>query len=457
MSSSPPPRAPQDPPPSVNQFKLLGQRRFAPFFWTQFTNAGNDNLLKFAFTMLVTYRAEAQTGLPAGLMVNLIAALYVLPFVLLSATAGQLADKCDMGVIMRRIKTFEIVIMLAALWGFITVNVPLLLACVLGMGLHSTLFGPVKFAYLPRHLHTAELTGGNGMTEMGGFVAILLGSMVGGVLMTYPQGPVFAGVGCLVVALAGWTMARFVPRTPPLACDTCINWNPFSETARSLKLAAADRPVLVALIAIAWMWFYGVAFLTQFPIFTREVVHGSEAVASLLLVIFAVGIGLGSVACEWMAHGRVEIGLVLLGAIGMSVFGVDLYFATQNLPHNGQLQTLTLFLREGEHWRLMADLLLVSASAGIYSVPLYAFIQHRVAETHRARVIAASNMLNALFMIACAAYCAVLLTVGVGVPMLLLTVAVFNALVVAWLVWKQPVYGQRFVAWVLRRKMVAGS
>jgi MFS family permease len=450
MSSTSSPQ-PQDPPLSVNQFKLLAQRRFAPFFWTQFTNAGNDNLLKFAFTMLVTYRAQAQTGLPAGLMVNLIAALYVLPFVLLSATAGQLADKCDMGVIMRRIKTFEVVIMLAALWGFITVNVPLLLVCVLGMGLHSTLFGPVKFAYLPRHLHTAELTGGNGMTEMGGFVAILLGSLAGGVLMTYPQGPVLAGVACLVVALVGWVMARFVPHTPPLVCDARINWNPFSATVRSLRLAAADRAVLVALIAIAWMWFYGVAFLTQFPVFTREVVHGSEAVASLLLVIFAVGIGLGSVACEWMAHGRVEIGLVLLGAIGMSVFGVDLYFTTQDMPHDGQLQTLALFLREGEHWRLMGDLLLISASAGIYSVPLYAFIQHRITETHRARVIAASNVLNALFMIACAAYCATLLTAGVGVPVLLLTVALINAVVVGWLIWKQPEYGRRFLAWALRR------
>ena len=446
MQSTPPP----DPLPSVNQFRLLGQRRFAPFFWTQFSNAGNDNLLKFAFTMLVTYRVAAQTGLPTGLMVNLIAALYVLPFVLLSATAGQLADKCDMGTIMRRIKTFEVVVMLAALWGFVTVNVPLLLVCVLGMGLHSTLFGPVKFAYLPRHLHTAELTGGNGMTEMGGFVAILLGSLLGGVLMTYPQGPVFAGVACLLVALFGWTMARFVPKTPPLTEGQRIHWNPFIVTLHSLRLAASDRPVLVALIAIGWMWFYGVAFLTQFPVFTREVVHGSEAVASLLLVIFAVGIGLGSVACEWMAHGRVEIGLVLLGAIGMTLFGVDLYFATQHLPHNGALQTLTRFLREGEHWRLMADLLLISASAGIYSVPLYAFVQHRVAETHRARVIAASNILNALFMIACAAYCATVLTAGIGVPPLLLSVAVLNALVVSWLIWMQPEYGRRFVAWVSR-------
>ncbi|MEW6560305.1 MAG: MFS transporter [Pseudomonadota bacterium] len=448
----PPPRCPPDPPASVNQFKLLGQRRFAPFFWTQFTNAGNDNLLKFAFTMLVTYRAQAQTGLPAGLMVNLIAALYVLPFVLLSATAGQLADKMDMGIIMRRIKTFEVVVMLAALWGFITVNVPLLLVCVLGMGLHSTLFGPVKFAYLPRHLHTAELTGGNGMTEMGGFVAILLGSLAGGVLMTYPQGPVFAGVACLIVALAGWTMARFVPHTPPLAPGQRIDWNPFTETVRSLRLAATDRTVLVALMAVSWMWFYGVAFLTQFPVFTREVVHGSEAVASLLLVIFAVGIGLGSVACEWLAHGRVEIGLVLLGALGMTVFGVDLFFATHDLPHDGTLQTLTLFLREGAHWRIMVDLLLISASAGLYSVPLYAFVQHSVAETHRARVIAANNIINALFMIACAAYCATLLTLGVGVPVLLLTVALLNAVVAGWLVWMQPEYGRQFINWLRRRK-----
>ncbi|MGE0071616.1 MAG: MFS transporter [Thiomonas sp.] len=447
-----PPPSPPDPPASINQFSLLRQRRFAPYFWTQFTNAGNDNLLKFALTMLVTYRSTAQTGLPAGLMVNLIAALYVLPFILLSATAGQLADKMDMGVLIRRIKTFEIAIMFAALWGFVSVNVPLLLVCVFGMGLHSTLFGPVKFAYLPRHLHTAELTGGNGMTEMGGFVAILLGSLTGGVLMTYPQGPVFAGIACLLVALAGWSAARFVPHTPPLTRDRRIRWNPLSETLRSLRLAAADRSVLVALLAVSWMWFYGVAYLTQFPVFTREVVHGSEAVASLLLVIFALGIGLGSVACEWLAHGRVEIGLMLLGAAGMTLFGVDLYFATRHLPVDGRLQTLAPFLQQRAHWRIMADLLLISASAGLYSVPLYAYVQHAVTETHRARVIAANNIINALFMIACAAYCATLLTLGSGVPLLLLTVALGNAVVVGWLVWLQPDYARHFVRWLLRRK-----
>ena len=440
-----------------NQFALLGQRRFAPFFWTQFGGAGNDNLFKFAFTVMVAYRAEAATALSTGLMVNLIAALYILPFVLFSATSGQLADKYDKAVLMRRVKTLEIAIMALALWGFVTANLPALLACAFGMGLHSTLFGPAKYAYLPQHLDTAELTGGNGMTEMGTFVAILLGNLAGGLVMAFERGPLIAGLACVAVALLGWTAARFIPPTAAVDPQLRINWNPFTETARNLRLAAADRTVLQALLAISWMWFYGVAFLTQFPVFAKDVLGGNEAVASLLLAVFSIGIALGSVACEWLARGRVEIGLVPLGAIGMTAFGIDLYFATLHLPHEAVLQDVLPFVRDPAHWRVMLDLFLLSASAGIYSVPLYAFIQHRVAETHRARVIAASNMLNALFMIACAAYCAVLLTAGVGVPMLLLTVAVFNALVVAWLVRTQPVYGRRFVAWVLRRKMAAGS
>jgi len=227
-----------------NQFSLLGQRRFAPFFWTQFGGAGNDNLFKFAFTVLVAYRAEGQSALSAGLMVNLIAGLYILPFVLFSATSGQLADKFDKAVLMRRVKTLEIAIMGLALWGFVTANVPALLTCAFGMGLHSTLFGPAKYAYLPQHLSPAELTGGNGMTEMGTFVAILLGNLAGGLLMTFERGPLLAGLACLAVALLGWAAARFIPATAPVDPQLRLNWNPFTETARNLKLAAADRPVL---------------------------------------------------------------------------------------------------------------------------------------------------------------------------------------------------------------------
>ncbi|MHB0921654.1 MAG: MFS transporter [Thiomonas delicata] len=434
-----------------NQFALLGQRRFAPFFWTQFSGAGNDNLFKFAFTVMVTYRAEAASTLSAGLMVNLIAALYILPFVLFSATSGQLADKFDKAALMRKVKTLEIGIMLLALWGFVSGSVPALLACAFGMGLHSTLFGPAKYAYLPQHLNTAELTGGNGMTEMGTFVAILLGNLAGGLLMTFERGPLLAGGACLAVALAGWTVARFIPATAAVEPGLRINWNPFTETARNIRLVASDRTVLQALLAISWMWFYGVAFLTQFPVFAKGVLGGDEAVASLLLMVFSIGVGLGSLACEWLARGRVEIGLVPLGAIGMTVFGVDLYVATRGLPHGAALQGVAAFVRDPAHWRVMADLFLLSASAGIYSVPLYALIQHHTPDTHRARVIAANNIINAIYMVVCSGYCAGLLAAGVSVPVLLLSVALLNALAAAWLVWRQPLYAQRFVAWARRR------
>ncbi len=437
--------------PHPNQFALLGQRRFAPFFWTQFGGAGNDNLFKFAFTVMVTYRVESASTLSAGLMVNLIAALYILPFVLFSATSGQLADKFDKAGLMRQVKTLEIAIMLLALWGFVAGNVAALLVCAFGMGLHSTIFGPAKYAYLPQHLSTAELTGGNGMTEMGTFVAILLGNLAGGLLMAFPQGPLLAGLACVAVALLGWAAARFIPATAPVDPQLRINWNPFTETARNLKLAASDRTVLQALLAISWMWFYGVAFLTQFPVFARHVLGGDEAVASLLLAVFSIGIALGSVACEWLARGRVEIGLVPLGAIGMTAFGVDMYFATLNLPREVALQGVAAFVTDVAHWRVMADLFLLSASAGIYSVPLYALIQQHTPVTHRSRVIAANNIINALYMVVCSGYCAALLVAGVGVPMLLLSVALLNALATAFLLWRQPLYGRRFVAWVGRR------
>uniref|UniRef100_E6PV30 Putative Permease of the major facilitator superfamily n=1 Tax=mine drainage metagenome TaxID=410659 RepID=E6PV30_9ZZZZ len=435
-----------------NQFALLRQRRFAPFFWTQFGGAGNDNLFKFAFTVMVTYRVESASTLSTGLMVNLIAALYILPFVLFSATSGQLADKFDKAGLMRKVKTLEIAIMLLALWGFVAGNVSALLVCAFGMGLHSTIFGPAKYAYLPQHLNTAELTGGNGMTEMGTFVAILLGNLAGGLLMAFPQGPLLAGLACVAVALLGWAAARFIPATAPVDPQLRINWNPFTETARNLKLAASDRTVLQALLAISWMWFYGVAFLTQFPVFARHVLNGDEAVASLLLAVFSIGIALGSVACEWLARGRVEIGLVPLGAIGMTAFGVDMYFATLNLPHEAALQGVAAFVRDPAHWRVMADLFLLSTSAGIYSVPLYALIQQHTPVTHRSRVIAANNIINALYMVVCSGYCAALLVAGVSVPMLLLSVALLNALATAFLLWRQPLYGRRFVAWLRRRR-----
>ena len=277
-----------------SQFALLSQKRFAPFFWVQFLGAGNDNVFKFAFTVLVTYQLQVQ-WLPASMAGLVIGALFILPFLLFSATSGQLADKYPKEVLIRFIKNLEIGIMLLAGWGFVQQNVPMLLACVFLMGLHSTLFGPVKFAYLPQHLTERELTGGNGMVEMGTFVAILLGNVAGGLLIALPLvGPVYVGVVCVALALLGRVLAQALPVSPATDPALTINWNPFTETWRNLQLAHTNVVVFRSLLGISWMWFFGAVFLSQFPAFAREVLHGNEQVASLLLVVFSVGIGTGA-------------------------------------------------------------------------------------------------------------------------------------------------------------------
>ena len=402
--------------PHPNQFALLGQRRFAPFFWVQFLGAGNDNLFKFAFTVMVTYQLQV-SWLPASQAGLAIGALFILPFLLFSATSGQLADKFDKAVLIRFVKTLEIAIMLIAALGFVQHSVELLLGCVFLMGLHSTLFGPVKFAYLPQHLGERELTGGNGMVEMGTFVAILLGQVAGGLLIAIPgNGARYVAAACVGVAVLGWLMARAVPVSPATDAAIKINWNPFSETWRNLKLAHGNLVVFRSLLGISWMWFFGAVFLSMFPAFARDVLHGNEQVASLLLVVFSI----------------------------------DLYFASRGLPANA-VMTLTQFVAQPAHWRVMADLALLSLFAGIYSVPMYALIQLRSQATHRARIIAANNILNALFMIVSALGVGLLLQTGFSIPQIFLVVGLLNALVAFYIFMLVPEYLLRFLAFVLTR------
>ena len=433
-----------------NQFALLRQRRFAPFFWTQFLGAANDNLFKFAFTVLVTYQLQL-SWLPPALAGLVIGAVFILPFLLFSATSGQLADKHDKTTLIRFVKNLEIVIMAVAAWGLLTTQVPALLLCVFLLGLHSTLFGPVKFAYLPQHLGERELTGGNGMVEMGTFVAILLGNVVGGLLIALPGvGPTAVAAACLTLALAGRWTAQAVPLSPATDPALRISWNPVSETWRNLRLAHGNLVVFRSLLGISWMWFFGAVFLSNFPAFAKAVLHGNEQVASLLLVVFSVGIGVGSLLCETLSRRHVEIGLVPLGAIGMSVFAVDLYLASRAVPPSGVL-SLGAFLAQPAHWRVLADLLLLSLFAGLYSVPMYALIQLRSRPTHRARIIAANNILNALFMIASALLAGALLKAGFSVPEIFLAVGLANAVVAAYIFLLVPEYLLRFAAFVLSR------
>jgi 1-acyl-sn-glycerol-3-phosphate acyltransferase len=433
-----------------NQFALLKQRRFAPFFWTQFLGAGNDNLFKFAFTVMVTYQVEVSWLAPkmAGLVIG---ALFILPFLLFSATSGQLTDKYDKTRVIRFVKWLEIGIMALAAFGFWVANVPVLLACVFLMGLHSTLFGPVKYAYLPQHLTERELTGGNGMVEMGTFVAILLGQVAGGLLVAIPDvGRHWVAFACVAVALLGRLAAQGVPASPSSDPGLRINWNPVTETWRNLMLARQNIVVFRSLLGISWMWFFGAVFLSLFPAFAKEVLHGDEHVASLLLVVFSIGIGTGSLLCEMLSKRHVEIGLVPLGAIGMSVFAVDLYFASRALPPADAL-AIGAFIAQPAHWRVMADLALLSLFAGLYSVPMYALIQLRSQPSHRARIIAANNILNALFMIVSALGVGALLAANFTIPQVFLITGLLNAVVAFYIFMLVPEYLLRFVAFIATR------
>ncbi|WP_414444925.1 MFS transporter [Burkholderia sp. 22PA0106] len=433
-----------------SQFGLLRQRRFAPFFATQFFGALNDNVFKIGFTSLITYQSTKFNGVDPKTAAFLISAVFILPFMLFSATSGQIADKYDKARLTRFVKTFEIALMLVGAAGFVTHVASLLYLCTFMMGMHSTLFGPVKYSYLPQHLSDKELVGGNGLVEMGTFVAILIGTIIGGAAAGIDgRGELLLAVSCVVIAVIGRLVASGVPVTPAPQPDLKINWNPVSETWRNLKLAGQNRTVFLSLLGISWLWFVGATFLTSFFGFAKDVMSANPDVVTVLLATFSIGIGLGSMLCEKLSRNRVEIGLVPLGSIGISVFAIDLYFASHALPAHTHLLNVGEFLAQPAHWRVLADLFLLAMFGGFYSVPLYALIQSRSAPTHRARIIAANNILNSLFMVASALMAMGLTHAGVGIPGLFLVTALLNVVVATYIYSLVPEFLLRFVAWVL--------
>ena len=434
---------------SRGQFALLAERRFAPLFWTQFLGAANDNLFKFAFTLLATFHASDWGGIEPSTAGFVIGAIFIAPFVLLSATSGQIADKVEKGALIRFVKNLEIAVMAIAAAGFVSRQPALLYVAVFLMGVHSTLFGPVKYAYLPQHLRDEELTGGNGLVEMGTFVAILAGTIAAGFLVRSGSGGApGVAIACLAVAALGRFAARYIPRSPAPDPGLAINWNPFTETWANLAIAARDATVFHSLLGISWLWFFGSIFLTSFTPFTKDVLGGDENVVTVLLAVFSIGIGLGALACERLSGRKVEIGLVPFGSIGMTVFAVDLWLASRGLAPAG-VKDVAAFLREASSIRVMADLFLLALFAGFYSVPLYALIQSRAEAKHRARIIAANNILNALFMIVAALMAMALLRAGLTLPQLFLVVGLMNAAVAAYVYRLVPEFLMRFLCWLV--------
>jgi 1-acyl-sn-glycerol-3-phosphate acyltransferase len=432
-----------------SQFTLLRERRFAPFFWTQFAGAANDNVFKNAFVVFVTFEAARSIAVDAGTIVNLIGAVFILPFMLFSATAGQLADKYEKSWLIRWIKVFEIGIMLVGLAGFALGSVALLFVALALLGVHSTLFGPVKYAILPQHLAPDELVGGNGLVESGTFVAILLGTIAGGLAVSIkPHGTAVAGVLTLAIAVAGWLASRRIPLTPAVAPELAINWNPFTETWRNARLAHGNLVVWRAMLGISWFWFYGAIYLAQLPAFTQRVLGGDEHVFTLLLALFSIGIGIGSLLCERLSGHKVELGLVPFGSIGLTLFAIDLWLATRAMSA-GTSSGVASFLAVGAHWRVAADIVLLGVFGGFYTVPLYALIQSRSAPSHRSRIIAANNILNALFIVVSAGVAIGLLAAGVTIPALFAVIGVMNAVVAIYIYTLVPEFLMRFLAWLL--------
>lgn len=440
---------PSNEPAAGGQFSLLKQRRFAPFFWTQFLGAFNDNVFKNALIAVLTFKATSWTQLDSGLLTNLIPGLFILPFVLFSATAGQLADKIDKAQLTRFVKLLEIGIMLLAAAGWLLHNLWILLACVFGMGLHSTLFGPVKYAYLPQHLHEKELTGGNGIVEMGTFVGILLGQVLGAVLARQEAIGIDLIAGtCLVLAVIGYLGSRAIPVSPAADANLQMNWNPLTETIRNLSFSKQNRPVFLSLLGNSWFWFYGAIILAQFPAFARDYLHGDETVFVSLLTVFSLGVGIGSLLCEKLSGHKVEIGLVPFGAIGLTVFGVYLYFAAQAYTNTSAVDALQ-FLHQTGSWHILSACFLIGVFGGLYIVPLFALIQTRCDKAHMSRTIAGMNIMNAIFMVIASGVAILMLKQGFTLPQIFLATAIMNAVVALYIFSLVPEFLLRFVAWIL--------
>jgi MFS family permease len=409
----------------------MREKRFRPFFFVQFLGAFNDNLFKTALITLVVFQSTSLTSLNPSMLATLLPGVFILPFFLFSATSGQIADKYEKSSLMRLVKLFEIFIMMFAALGFIFHVFWLLVLALFLMGMHSTLFGPVKYAYLPQHLNARELLGGNGMVEMGTFLAILFGQIGGAWLVMQMGGENLAAVAVVLFALLGYVFSRQVPDTPAADAQLKINWNPLTETYRNIRLIRGHSVLWVAALAISWFWFFGATLLAQFPQFAKAILHGDKSLFILMLALFSVGVGAGSLFCEKLSKGLVEIGLVPIGGLGLTLFGVDLYLSSTDYSV-----------------RLLIDIGLIGFFGGIFIVPLYTLVQSVAQKTHQSRVIAANNILNALFMVLSAGFSMLVFSFGMNIPQLFLITALLNLLVLFLLCWRQPEYWRRMLQWL---------
>ncbi len=436
--------------------QLFRTRRFAPLFITQFFGAFNDNLLKNTLVILIAYSGVAWMGIPAEQLVPLASGIFVLPYFLFSATAGQIADRFEKTRIVRIIKQVEIGLMVVAAYGFIRHDFNALMLVLFGMGLHSTFFGPIKYSLLPTHLSDSELVGGNALIEMGTFLAILTGSLLGGVFAAERGGPGEwkASIGLLICAGLGYLASRSIPAAPPVDPKLKIDLNPIRPTLSIIRFLKKDRGVYLSVMGISWFWLLGAGILSILPIYCKDVIGTTESGVTLFLTCFSIGIGVGSVLCGKLSKDRLELGLVPLGSIGMTLCLLDLWWVGAfSLKGDGAPVPASELFVHGKSLRVIFDLSVLSVMSGFYNVPLYTLIQERSEKSHQSRVIAANNILNALYMVIGSGMIAYLLKQSVSIPTLFGILGILNAIVAIYIYTVIPEFLFRFIAWMLAHCM----
>ncbi len=414
----------------ANQFQLFKHRRFSAMFFTQFLGAFNDNVFKQALILVLTYTAASQLGVEVSILNNLAAMLFILPYFLFSALAGQLADKFEKSKLTRFIKILEIVIMTIAAVGFVFEWYPLLFVALFLMGTHSTFFGPIKYAYLPQAMKENELVGANGLFQMGTSLAILLGMIIAGVLTQLPQSLYWISASVLTVAVLGYLAARFIPVMPAMQPDLKVNWNIFTTSMATVRYLYSLPFLFFVILGNSWFWFYGATFLTQTPEFSKVILHGDESVVIFLLTLFSVGVSIGSLLCKSLTKNQVSLKLLPFGIAGLSIFAIDLYFSLSSLQvdtSTAQLLGISDIFAVTGSWRVFADLFFLGFSGGLYIVPLYASMQAYAPKSHRARIVGANNIFNAIFMVTSAIFAIVLLNaLALSLPQLFLVTGLLN-------------------------------
>lgn len=436
-----------------SQFSLLRKRRFLPFFVTQSLGALNDNLFKQSLILAILYKLSIEGD--RGVWVNLCALLFIVPFFLFSALAGQFGEKYAKDRLIRLIKLGEIAIMAVGAIGFAFDHLVLMLVALFAMGTHSALFGPVKYSILPQALHADELVGGNGLVEMGTFLSILAGTIGAGIMLSSSNYTTVVSVVIVSVAVLGYLASRAIPPTPADTPDLRVNWNIFSSLWVTLRMGLNQTPAVSrSVMGNSWFWFVGAIYLTQIPAYAKDWLYGDETVVTLILTVFSVGIAVGSMLCEKLSGRKVEIGLVPFGSFGLTVFGLLLWWHSGHMPQNIQANDWLGVLGFSQAWWVLFDILGLGVFGGFYIVPLYALIQSRTAENERARVIAANNILNALFMVVSAIVTILLLSVAkLTIPELFLVVSLMNIAVNTYIFKVVPEFSMRFMIWLLGHSM----